>query len=293
MKDGSFEYYIESGENLRDIDFSALLVDLRMIEKNQTEEDKYRLINIKSIHQEKLDEVGLDVELVKDLNTTIAPEFNIEDAPKFLRYLQQLSDTTLNESQADFLSEVIASLEYQLECHYDVVSNNDNMIQFLGNLGKILNILSNLQFRKEDKKKGEDIAYIVKELYKVKKALDLRYLKQYLDIKKLGLMRKTSSVDSPSQWHLMIFKENKLKEYQANWNQAVSIVEALDKNPGADDFKKALIKRLQSHINYAIEDLMKNTRRNKFLDDKTLYSIIEKNEEIFERLNQLSRGNTK
>ena len=31
MKDGSFEYYIESGENLRDIDFSALLVDLRMI----------------------------------------------------------------------------------------------------------------------------------------------------------------------------------------------------------------------------------------------------------------------
>ena len=106
-------------------------------------------------------------------------------------------------------------------------------------------------------------------------------------------MRKTSSVDSPSQWHLMIFKENKLKEYQANWNQAVSIVEALDKNPGADDFKKALIKRLQSHINYAIEDLMKNTRRNKFLDDKTLYSIIEKNEEIFERLNQLSRGNTK
>ncbi|TSC94035.1 MAG: hypothetical protein CEN87_704 [Parcubacteria group bacterium Licking1014_1] len=273
----------EPEENLIDINFDELLDNLDET-VSLKEEDIYKLENIRSQHEEELKSVGIDVKLIRDEHRLVAPEFDIDDSDKFLNYLGQISEVGPSQSQARFLHEVIISLEYQLSQHYDTKNPNDKyMINLLGNLDRIMDVLPKLHL--ENQGKEYDLSYTIQRLQVLNEARKLKYIDSYQEVIKLGLLKR---YNSPSEWYsALLHGKISVKEYQANWNHALSIVEKLKENPEADEFRRKLIHLLTDSINYAIQELIKDESSDKNVDDGIRVALEQKIKEVSNRLQEL------
>ncbi len=207
--------------------------------------------------------VGLDMESVeKERMFTSKATFaaaevriNISDREKFLLYLQELDPKKITEGQARSLAAVFESLTKQLKKEYQVDNPEDNrMIELLAGLDKILGEVERI-----DPQGQLGIFEASKSLRTYHEALEEGHLKEYVLAERAGLLIEVGENRfGPSRWHI----DSSPEYYQKRWEQALSVVQTVKKNPRAGEFFAKLKDLLERSAKYALDDLAKKLQEN-------------------------------
>ncbi len=270
----SQQYYPESNINPDGSTFDHFLSEAIRIE---TEKQNFEAEQLTFFTGFNLAQVGLSLELVT-VNSNIVLsvanqnyrsqnlEFNLNNAPKYLSFLNRLNPSDISQNSFDsHLEKIGTSLANQLLKNYNLYNPNDQTLELIINLQKITAEYQRLGI------KGESL--LLSDLSKLYQGGILR---EYISAFRSGLLPTNQSVPQPEDWHFIYQTEQFLQK----WNQTLDTLKQIKRNPKAKDLYGKIKANLLNSIELSCSKIEASRTKNNVFDQKYLNILSTVKEEL-------------
>lgn len=183
------------------------------------------LNNFRERNTKELKKRGIELEIGNGDEMLI----NIEDRENFISYLRGLKKEELTEGESELLDEIADSLRYQLIHHYSLHEPDDRAINFITSLEKMTE-----EYRRLEKEE----ANLLKEFIE---PLENRYLREYVELYRNGILKGYFIDEHPEDWHLHL-KDN---DYKVRWDNILEIIKEIKEKPNTEEFIKSVIEKIR------------------------------------------------
>jgi len=191
-------------------------------------------------------------------------ELEIVNANTFVAFLHMIDKSDIKRKLKEKIIITAEILSAASDKYYFSHEQNDEVINFLGNVNPLLREYKRLDLLKK-----------VKKISLNRTLLKRKYLKEYYLLKVMGCFgNPESNENGPWKWHRD--KRYRYKDYEEVWEARKNALEKAMKNHNAHKLVKVAVKNLIAFVEYADNDIDNITKNNMGHYLRSFKTILEK-----------------